>query len=120
MLHSISAVFYSIFALVPFGKLVIADVLFFTLSPFFWNLAHSSGSVARNLLCAAHSEFQQAALEWLSSRRFQWPFSPADRHLFRDHEYGLPAVIGASVAVALGPIVYTFARARPPGHTAFD
>ena len=29
---------------------------------------------------------------------------------FRDGEYGIPAVIGAAIAIATGPVVYYFAR----------
>ena len=31
---------------------------------------------------------------------------------FRDREYGIPAVVGAAVAIALGPILYYFAQRR--------
>jgi hypothetical protein len=31
---------------------------------------------------------------------------------FKDGEYGLPAVIGAAIAIALGPIVYRVAERR--------
>ena len=34
---------------------------------------------------------------------------------FRDHEYGVPAVIGAAVAIALGPWMYALARRRDSG-----
>jgi hypothetical protein len=31
---------------------------------------------------------------------------------FRDGEYGLPAVMGAGVAIVLGPVMYKVARRR--------
>jgi hypothetical protein len=33
---------------------------------------------------------------------------------FRDGEYGVPAIIGAAVAIALGPIIYRLARMANP------
>ena len=31
---------------------------------------------------------------------------------FRDGEYGVPALLGAAVAIALGPVMYRLARSR--------
>jgi amino acid transporter len=111
----VSAIFYSLFVLVPFGKLVIADVLLYSLALFL--------------------EF--GALIQLRKREpsLRGPFRiPMNRNgvivlaalpmiilalviviSFRDGEYGLPAVIGAAVAIVLGPIVYHFALRRCRG-----
>jgi amino acid transporter len=108
----ISAVFYSLFVLVPFGKLVIADVLLYSLALFL--------------------EF--GALIQLRKREpaLRGPFRiPVNRAgvivlallpmivligviaiSFRDGAYGIPAVIGAAVAIAVGPILYLFAQQR--------
>ena len=108
----VSAVFYSIFALLPFGKLVIADVLLYSLALFL--------------------EF--AALIQLRRREpnlrgvFRIPLGTAGVTIlavlpmvvllgviaisFRDGEYGFPAVVGAAGAIALGPIMYRLAQRR--------
>jgi amino acid transporter len=108
----VSAIFYSLFVLVPFGKLVIADVLLYSLALFL--------------------EF--GALIQLRKREpsLRGPFRiPMNRNgvivlaalpmiilalviamSFRDGEYGLPAVTGAAVAIILGPIVYRLASAH--------
>jgi len=108
----ISAVFYSIFALVPFGKLVIADVLLYSLALFL-----EFGALVR-----------LRRTEPSLRGRFRIPTGRAGVIVlaalpvvilvgviaisFRDHEYGLPAVIGASVAIAIGPIMFVLARRR--------
>ena len=109
----VSAIFYSIFALVPFGKLVIADVLLYSFALFL--------------------EF--AALVQLRKREptLRGPFRiPLGRSgvivlavlpmivlvgviaiSFRDGEYGLPALIGAALAIAAGPLMYRLAQCSP-------
>ena len=109
----VSAIFYSIFALVPFGKLVIADVLLYSFALFL--------------------EF--AALVQLRKREptLRGPFRiPLGRSgvivlavlpmivlvgviaiSFRDGEYGLPALIGAALAIAAGPLMYRLAQRSP-------
>ena len=108
----VSAVFYSVFVLVPFGKLVIADVLLYSLALFL--------------------EF--GALIQLRKREpglrgaFRIPLNRAGVIIlavipmlvlvgvvaisFRDGEYGVPAVIGAAAAIAAGPLMYWIARSR--------
>jgi amino acid transporter len=106
----ISAVAYSIFVLVPFGKLVIADVLLYSLALFL--------------------EFAALIQLRKTEPNLRGPFRiPLGRNgvialavvpmivliaviaiSFRDGEYGFPAVIGATIAIGLGPIVYHFAR----------
>jgi amino acid transporter len=105
-----SAVFYSLFALVPFGKLVIADVLLYSLALFLefgaliqlrkreptlrgvFRIPLSRGGVT---MLAALPMIVLIGVVAIS---------------FRDGEYGIPAVIGAGVAIAAGPIVYRLAR----------
>jgi len=106
----VSAVFYSFFVLVPFGKLVIADVLLYSLALFleFGALIHlrkrepslrgcfriplGRGGV---IILAAFPLLILIVVIAIS---------------FRDGEYGIPAVIGAAAAVALGPVIYHMAQ----------
>jgi amino acid transporter len=108
----ISAIFYSIFVLVPFGKLVIADVLLYSLALF--------------LEFGALIELRKREPSLRGS--FRIPVGRAGVIIlaalpmlvligvivisFRDGEYGLPAVIGAGVAIALGPLMYWLAQRR--------
>ena len=112
----ISAICYSFFALIAFGKLIIADVLLYSLALFL--------------------EF--AALLQLRKREpslrgaFRIPLGPKGVGFlaalpmivllgvigisFRNGEYGLPALIGAAVAIATGPVIYRLARRRTVPH----
>jgi amino acid transporter len=92
----ISAICYSVFVRVPFGRLVIADVLLYSLALFL--------------------EF--GALIQLRKREpslrgaFRIPLSRGGviAISFRDGDYGVPAVIGAGIAIGLGPIIYQWAQ----------
>ena len=107
-----SAIFYSIFVLVPFGKLIIADVLLYSLALFL-----EFGALIRlrkrepNLRGAFRIPLNRAGVIVLAGM-------PIIILLFvifvsfRDGEYGLPAIIGAALSVALGPLVYYLAK-RP-------
>lgn len=105
----VSSVFYSVFVLVPFGKLVIADVLLYSLALF--------------LEFGALIQLRKCEPDLRGSFRV-----PVDRSgiialaavpiiillgviaiSFRDGEFGIPAIIGAAVSVALGPVIYWFA-----------
>src|SRR5580765_3803161 len=101
----ISAVFYSIFVLVPFGKLIVADVLLYSLALFLefgaliqlrkseptlrgaFRIPTGRGGVASLAAAPAIVLIGVIAIS------------------FRDGEYGLPAVIGAAVAIAAGPVM---------------
>ena len=112
----LSAACYSFFVLVPFGRLVVADVLLYSLALFLefgalvrlrktepelrgsFRIPVGRGGVA---LLAALPMVVLVGVVAIS---------------FRDGEYGLPAVIGAGVAIALGPIMYKLSsRNRHPG-----
>jgi amino acid transporter len=108
----VSAIFYSVFVLVPFGRLVIADVLLYALALF--------------LEFGALIQLRKRE-PWLRGV-FRIPLSRRDVTIlaalpmvvllavivisFCDGEYGIPAVMGAAVAIALGPVMYRLAR-RP-------
>ena len=105
----VSAICYSFFVLVPFGRLVIADVLLYSLALFLefgalirlratepqlrgtFRIPAGRGAVA---VLAALPVLVLIGVVALS---------------FRDGEYGIQAVIGAGVAIVLGPLLYAFA-----------
>ena len=108
----LSAICYSLFVLVPFGRLVVADVLLYSLALFLefgalvrlrktepglrgpFRIPLGRGGVA---MLAALPMLMLIGVVGLS---------------FLDGEYGLPAVIGAGVAIAFGPIMFRVARRR--------
>jgi amino acid transporter len=105
-----SAVCYSLFMLLPFSGLVVADVLLY--------------SLALMLEFGALLALRQREPELRGA--FRIPLGTGGVAVlaalplamlllvvvlsFADGEYGLPAVIGAAVAIALGPICYALAR----------
>jgi amino acid transporter len=108
----ISAIAYSIFVLVPLGRLVVADVVLYALALGLEFLAlirlrrsepELRGSfripVGRGgvIALAASPMIILVAVVGLS---------------FRDPDFGLPAVCAAAVAVALGPVLFTLAKRR--------
>jgi amino acid transporter len=105
----VSAVCYSFFVLVPFGRLVVADVLLYSLALFL-----EFGALVK--LRKAEPGLRGAFRIPLERR---WVALLAAVPMvvlvgvvfisFHDGEYGLPAVIGAGVAIALGPVMYKFA-----------
>jgi amino acid transporter len=111
----VSALFYSIFVLVPFGKLVVADVLLYSLALFL-----EFGALVR----LRKSEPTLRGVFRIPMGRGGVIFLSALPMIvlvgviaisFRDHEYGLPAVIGAAIAIALGPVMYALAQRRTSG-----
>ena len=106
----VSAFFYSFLVLVPFGKLVIADVLLYSLALFleFGGLIHLRKTEASLRGCfriplGRGGVIIVAAFPMLI-------LIVVIAISFRDEEYGIPGVIGAAVAVALGPVVYRMAQ----------
>src|SRR4029077_18064570 len=99
------------FVLVPLGKLVIADVLLYSLALF---LEFAALIQLRNTEPSLRGSFR------ISVNRAGVILLAACPMLiligviaisFRDGEYGIPAVIGAAIAIAAGPAVYHFACA---------
>jgi amino acid transporter len=105
----LSAICYSFFVLVPFGRLVVADVILYSLALFL-----EFGALVR--LRKSEPDLRGAFRIPLDRR---WVALLAAVPMvvligvvgisFRDGEYGLPAVIGAGVAIALGPLMYKLA-----------
>jgi amino acid transporter len=105
----VSAVFYSLFALVTFSKLVVADVLLYSLALFLEfgaliQLRKTEPSL-RGVFRIPLSRAGVAALAALPMIVLVGVLGIS----FTDGEYGLPAVIGAVVAIATGPFMYRFA-----------
>jgi amino acid transporter len=113
----LAAVLYSMFALLPLGQLVVADVVLYALA-----LGLEFGALIA--LRKKEPELRGA---------FRIPLSRGGvialallplailvvvvTLSFRDGEYGLPAVMGAAVAIGLGPIAYALAKSRlRPAH----
>ncbi len=108
----VAAICYSLFMLLPFSGLVVADVLLYSLA----------------LLIEFASLLQLRRREPELRGVFRIPLGTGGVAVlaalplgvlflvvglsFADGEYGLPAVIGAGVAIALGPAVYALARSR--------
>jgi amino acid transporter len=105
-----AAVCSSVFMLLPFGSLVIADVLLYSLA-----LMLELGSLVA--LRVREPELRGAFRIPLGTGPVAvlalFPFSVllvVVALSFLDGEYGLPAVTGAAVAIALGPLCYSLAR----------
>jgi amino acid transporter len=105
----VSAIFYSLFVLVPFGRLVIADVLLYSLALFL-----EFGALVRlrrtdpNLRGAFRIPLERRWVALLAAVPMV-VLAGVVVVSFRDGEYGFPAVIGAGVAIALGPLMYKLA-----------
>jgi amino acid transporter len=105
----VSAVFYSLFALVSFGKLIVADVLLYSVALFleFGALIQlrKSEPTLRGVFRIPLSRTGVAALASLPMIVLAGVICVS----FADGEYGLPAVIGTAIAMAAGPLMYRFA-----------
>ncbi|PYK17751.1 MAG: amino acid transporter, partial [Verrucomicrobia bacterium] len=108
----VSAVFYSVFALVSFGKLVVADVLLYSIALFleFGALVQlrKTEPLLRGVFRIPVGRTEVAVLATLPMIVLAGVLSIS----FTDGEYGLPAIIGTAVAVATGPVMYRMARDR--------
>jgi amino acid transporter len=106
----VSAVFYSLFVLVPFGKLVIADVLLYSLALFLeFGALIQLRKREPDLRGVFRIPLNRAGVIVLAALPMIILIGVVASSL-RNGEYGLPAVIGAIVAIATGPAVYRLAR----------
>ncbi len=108
----VSAVCYSLFSLVAFGGLVIADVLLYSLALFLeFGALIQLRKTEPTLRGAFRIPLGRKGVASLAA-------APTIVLIgviaisFRDGEYGLPAVIGAAVAIAAGPVMYRLAQRR--------
>jgi amino acid transporter len=107
-----SAVAYSVFVLVPLARLVVADVVLYALA---LALEFSALVALRKREPALRGSFRIPV-----GRRGVIALALLPMVIllavvglsFRDGEYGLPAVVGAAVAITLGPIAYLAAARR--------
>ena len=107
----LAAVLYSLFALLPLGQLVVADVVLYALA---LGLEFAALIALRKKEPTLRGAFRiplprggviAIALMPLAILAVVIVLS------FRDGEYGLPAVVGAAIAIGLGPIAYRLATA---------
>jgi amino acid transporter len=106
----VSALCYSFFVLVPFGKLVIADVLLYSLALFleFGALIQLRRSEP-SLRGVFRIPLGRTGVIFLAILPMIVLIGVIVMSL-RDGEYGLPALMGAAVAIAAGPVTYRWAR----------
>lgn len=108
----VSAVFYSLFALVTFSKLVVADVLLYSLALFL-----EFGALVRlrksepSLRGAFRIPLGRTGVAILAALPMIVLVGVIGVS-FADGEYGLPAVIGAAIAIGTGPLMYRLAQRR--------
>jgi amino acid transporter len=106
----VSALFYSLFVLVSFGKLIIADVLLYSFALFLEfgaliRLRKSEPSL-RGAFRIPSNRGGVIALAVLPMIVLLGVIAIS----FRDGEYGIPALVGTAIVVAVGPIIYRWAR----------
>jgi amino acid transporter len=108
----VSAVFYSVFVLVPFGKLVVADVLLYAIAlmlefgalialrrrePELRGVFRIPAGVGGVTALAALPAIVLGIVIWLS---------------FNDGDIARPSLIGSAIGLALGPVLYLLLRRR--------
>jgi len=111
----VSAIFYSCFALVSFSKLVIADVLLYSVALFleFAALVRLR-QIEPSLRGAFRIPLDRIGVTALTALPMIVLIGVIGVSL-ADGEYGLPAVLGTAVAIAVGPLIYRVARWRSNG-----
>ena len=108
----VASVFYSAFVLLPFGSLVVADTLLYSLA---LGLEAASLVALRTREPELRGAFRiplgrngVAVLAAMPLVIMAFVVAMS----FQDGEYGIPALVGAAIAIALGPLAYRFAS-RP-------
>jgi amino acid transporter len=108
----VSAVFYSVFALVTFGKLIVADVLLYSFALFLeFGALIRLRTIEPSLRGVFRIPLGRAGVAILAALPMIVLIGVISIS-FTDGEYGLPAVIGTAVAIAVGPFMYRLARNR--------
>ena len=114
----LAAVLYSLFALLPLGQLVVADVVLYALA---LSLEFAALIALRKKEPTLRGSFRiplpRVGVIGLAVLPLSILFAVVYLS-FRDGEYGLPAVIGAAIAIALGPVAYRVATAGRGGFAA--
>jgi amino acid transporter len=108
----VSAVCYSFFALIACGKLIIADVLLYSLALFLeFGALLQLRKREPSLRGAFRIPLGRRGVGFLAALPMIVLLGVIGIS-FRNGEYGLPALIGATVAIATGPVIYRLARRR--------
>jgi amino acid transporter len=108
----VSAICYSFFVLIAFGKLIIADVLLYSLALFLeFGALLQLRKREPSLRGAFRIPLGRRGVGFLAALPMIVLLGVIAIS-FRDGEYGLPALIGATVAIAAGPVIYRLARRR--------
>jgi len=108
----VSAICYSFFALIAFGKLIIANVLLYSLALFLeFGALLQLRKREPSLRGAFRIPLGHRGVGLLAALPIMVLLGVIAIS-FRDGEYGLPALIGAAVAIASGPVMYRLARRR--------
>jgi amino acid transporter len=111
----VSAIFYSCFALVSFSKLVIADVLLYSVALFLeFGALVRLRQIEPSLRGAFRIPLDCIGVTALTALPMIVLIGVIGVSL-ANGEYGLPAVLGAAVAIAVGPLIYRVARWRSNG-----
>jgi amino acid transporter len=106
----ISALFYSGFVLVPFGKLIIADVLLYSLALFLeFGALIKLRKTEPSLRGPFRIPMNRSGVTALAALPILGLVAVTAISI-GNGEYGIPALIGAAVAIATGPIMYCFVR----------
>jgi amino acid transporter len=108
----LSAAFYSVFALVSFGKLIVADVLLYSFALFLeFGALIRLRKIEPSLRGVFRIPLGRAGVAILAALPMIVLIGVISIS-FTDGEYGLPAIIGTAVAIAVGPLMYRLARNR--------
>jgi amino acid transporter len=108
----LSAAFYSVFALVSFGKLIVADVLLYSFALFLeFGALIRLRKIEPSLRGVFRIPLGRAGVAILAALPMIVLIGVISIS-FTDGEYGLPAVIGTAAAIAVGPFMYRLARNR--------
>jgi len=111
----VSAIFYSLFALVTFSKLVVADVLLYSLALFLeFGALIQLRKIEPSLRGVFRIPLGRTGVAVLAALPMTVLLGVVG-FSFVDGEYGLPAIVGAAVAVASGPLIYRLAQRRTSG-----
>src|SRR5205814_10609074 len=111
----LSVIFYSLFALISFGKLIVADVLLYSVALFLEfgaliQLRKTEPSL-RGVFRIPLGRTGVAVLAGLPMLVLVGVVGVS----FADGEYGWPAVTGTAVATVAGPLMYRLAQRRNTG-----
>lgn len=113
----VSALCYSIFVLIAFAKLIIADVILYSLALFLeFGALVQLRKYEPTLRGAFRIPLGRQAVAFLAALPML-VLAGVIVISFRDGEYGVPALIGAAVAMAAGPVIYRLAQVRA-GHSS--